>query len=49
VDWNDLCHGGADMLLPGELSDEDLWSILELLRIHILLHRLSINAPDEIE
>ncbi|KAH7245204.1 hypothetical protein BKA59DRAFT_526748 [Fusarium tricinctum] len=24
VDWNDLCHGGADMLLPGELSDEDL-------------------------
>jgi hypothetical protein len=24
VDWNDVCHGGADMLLPGELSDEDL-------------------------
>jgi hypothetical protein len=24
VDWDNLCTGGADMPLPGELSDEDL-------------------------
>ncbi|KIL93819.1 hypothetical protein FAVG1_02380 [Fusarium avenaceum] len=24
VDWNDVCHGGANMIPPGLLSDEDL-------------------------
>jgi hypothetical protein len=24
VDWDNLCTGGADMPLPGELSDKDL-------------------------